>query len=350
VDSQYKLFNKGALVIEREYRYLKNTEAIAGYVPYTGANADVNLGSFNLTTTGDISTTTSIKIGSSPAYAQPRKLYVYDDGVQYAARVSIIGTNDTSYPALEFVTGGNTQKRTLIRHDGEGGGDYALTFWTTKGEVVLEKLRLTGGGNLKQVGDNYGHYFGAADDASILYDGTNLIINSRVVGSGFTHFPSTSSAGVNRVIKIGTGTTTNNDGNYIEFPTSTIDGYGIRVGGLRNEEGSGKGDFYVQTGANSQETRFVIRDDGNIRIPADSKKLLFGAGFDASITYDGTNLLINPKEVGSGILDVAGVLQTDGYNSSDGTAGLTATKVFNDGAVVNTVTIKDGLITSWVQA
>jgi hypothetical protein len=38
-----------------------------------------------------------------------------------------------------------------------------------------------------------------------------------------------------------------------------------------------------------------------------------------------------------------------GFQSSDGTAGLTATKVFNDGAVVNTVTIKDGLITAWTQ-
>jgi hypothetical protein len=44
-------------------------------------------------------------------------------------------------------------------------------------------------------------------------------------------------------------------------------------------------------------------------------------------------------------------LQTDGYNSSDGTAGLTATKVFldGDGVTTNTVTIKDGLITAWTQ-
>jgi len=37
------------------------------------------------------------------------------------------------------------------------------------------------------------------------------------------------------------------------------------------------------------------------------------------------------------------------YYSSDDTVGLTATKVFNDGAVVNTVTIKDGIITAWTQ-
>jgi len=38
-----------------------------------------------------------------------------------------------------------------------------------------------------------------------------------------------------------------------------------------------------------------------------------------------------------------------GFQSSDGSAGLTATRIFNDGAVVNTVTIKNGLITDWTQ-
>ena len=48
-------------------------------------------------------------------------------------------------------------------------------------------------------------------------------------------------------------------------------------------------------------------------------------------------------------LEVNGEIQGTGYRSSDGTAGLGATKVFNDGAVVNTVTIKNGLITAWAQ-
>lgn len=48
-------------------------------------------------------------------------------------------------------------------------------------------------------------------------------------------------------------------------------------------------------------------------------------------------------------LEVQGNIKAGGYKSSDGTSGLTATKVFNDGAVVNTVTIKNGLITDWTQ-
>ena len=48
-------------------------------------------------------------------------------------------------------------------------------------------------------------------------------------------------------------------------------------------------------------------------------------------------------------LAINGVLTTLGYKSSDGSAGITVTKVFMDGAVTNTVTIKDGIITGWTQ-
>jgi hypothetical protein len=80
-----------------------------------------------------------------------------------------------------------------------------------------------------------------------------------------------------------------------------------------------------------------------VRIDEDNLKLTFGTGQDASVYYNGTNLIINPKEVGSGILDVTGTLQTDGYNSADGSAGITTTFVDGDG---NTITIKNGLVTA----
>jgi hypothetical protein len=71
--------------------------------------------------------------------------------------------------------------------------------------------------------------------------------------------------------------------------------------------------------------------------------------------YDGTNMIINPKVVGSGILDVAGVVQTDGYNSADGSAGITVTDTIvtdirmNEGQLqkkTKTITFKDGIRTS----
>jgi hypothetical protein len=83
----------------------------------------------------------------------------------------------------------------------------------------------------------------------------------------------------------------------------------------------------------------------HVVIYSDTKKLFFGAARDASIYYDGTNFIINPKDVGSGILDVQGVVQTDGYKSSDGSAGVSGSFTTTDG---KTITIKDGLVTSIV--
>src|SRR3990167_3439693 len=43
---------------------------------------------------------------------------------------------------------------------------------------------------------------------------------------------------------------------------------------------------------------------------ADNESLIFGTGADASILYDGTNLVINPILVGAGVLDLAaGILE-----------------------------------------
>src|SRR3990167_8120240 len=43
---------------------------------------------------------------------------------------------------------------------------------------------------------------------------------------------------------------------------------------------------------------------------ADSESIIFGTGADASILYDGTNLVVNPHLVGSGVLDLAaGILE-----------------------------------------
>ncbi len=49
------------------------------------------------------------------------------------------------------------------------------------------------------------------------------------------------------------------------------------------------------------ESRFG-EGGGNVTILSDSAKFLLGAGRDASIYYDNTNLIIDPDEVGSGIV------------------------------------------------
>jgi hypothetical protein len=90
----------------------------------------------------------TISIGSTPEYNYDRSLKVHDNGTQFGSRVSLIGTGDTGYPAIEFVTDGNQSKRTLIRHEGEGSNDYGLSFYTTNNGSLAETMRLNGNGNL----------------------------------------------------------------------------------------------------------------------------------------------------------------------------------------------------------
>jgi hypothetical protein len=71
-------------------------------------------------------------------------------------------------------------------------------------------------------------------------------------------------------------------------------------------------------------------------LKSDSHRLYFGAGDDAYLNYDGTDLQVSPKVVGSGYLNVNGTIQQDGrfaeiYVDDGSTAqsiptGATATK------------------------
>ncbi len=63
----------------------------------------------------------------------------------------------------------------------------------------------------------------------------------------------------------------------------------------------------LQEWQNSSSTILTyIEPDGEIVIAQDSKALKLGTGLDATILYDGTNLVINPKVVGTGVLSVLG--------------------------------------------
>lgn len=51
---------------------------------------------------------------------------------------------------------------------------------------------------------------------------------------------------------------------------------------------------------------------------ADNNRLTFGSGGDADIYYDGTDLVVDPDVVGSGVLNVLGDLQVTNSGSADG--------------------------------
>ena len=130
----------------------------------------------------------------------------------------------------------------------------------------------------------------------------------------------------------------------------------------KSEDGTGVGETGIQTFGDATGKTILAGND--IHIPVDSQNLYFGVADDASITYDGTNLLINPKAVGSGYLQIdgdidAGVndIQTTGsvkgvHKTADGTSAVAdGTYVMGLGITTNgTITIKDGIITSITEA
>jgi hypothetical protein len=66
------------------------------------------------------------------------------------------------------------------------------------------------------------------------------------------------------------------------------------------DQTAGGANYAIYTGAG------LVRFGDDVKIAADNKKLYFGAGFDASIYYDGTNMIINAQEVGAGELQLTG--------------------------------------------
>ncbi len=95
-----------------------------------------------------------------------------------------------------------------------------------------------------------------------------------------------------------------------------------RFGAIR-DGADDSGALIYDTYLNGVRTNWLkIRSDGSVELPADDQKLLFGEAQDASIYYDGTDLIINPKEVGTGSLNVLGDISTTGTGTfGDATIG-----------------------------
>lgn len=70
-------------------------------------------------------------------------------------------------------------------------------------------------------------------------------------------------------------------------------------------------DYYSDvTGADAHYCFYNFGTGSNL-LGKDNVKTYFGTGLDASIVYNGTNMLINPKEVGAGFLNVEGDIVAD---------------------------------------
>ena len=231
-----------------------------------------------------------------------------------------------------------------------------LQFWTSANSgTATKRIVMDRDGNLQIIADNKKLLFGAAQDASIYYDGTDMVFNSQDVGTGDFIFKSVSPNLVLRASKNATWTVGENAANIQFFTSDASAPAGVNSSiGLEAESVAGSHYGIVfrnggNTGQNQEKMR--IAHGGNIIISNDNAKLLFGAAQDASIYYNGTGLVINPKEVGSGRVVVDGSIEAV-YKTTDGTSAVAdGAYTTGIGATTNgTITIKDGLITALTQA
>lgn len=141
--------------------------------------------------------------------------------------------------------------------------------------------------------------------------------------------------------KTTSGQATNVNGLYIWDQVCTGNAYGI----------------YIRPGSSgtSDTAALVCHDDNN------AGSILLGSGKDARIYYDGINLIINPKVVGSGVLDILGDLSLTAQNLiTDTTTGTkigteTTQKIgfWNATPIVqpaNTVSIDDLIVNTGLRA
>ena len=168
--------------------------------------------------------------------------------------------------------------------------------------------------------DNKKLYFGDNNASSISFDGTSLNIDnneSEGVVINDIYFGPYASGGYPFISRY-----------------ADRNGYkGIKLEENKTQFGTGGSFSFIVVGGVMEMKRYDIDCAVDFRMIHDNSEITFGAGDDASITYDGTDLCINTAEVGSGTIKI------------NGTAAWSGTFTNGDGA---TVTVTDGLITGVV--
>jgi len=244
------------------------------------------------------------------------------------------GSGGTGTKSSTTVTGG---AGSLVRATGSGGGNAVGSGTCT----------LATGGK----GSSVGFYTGVGGTASNSNTASTGGAGGDITLSGYTGGTSTAASGTIHIGGAGTpvlisagdggaasgGSVSNTGGDGGNFT------YTAGIGGTGATANGANGKFIWKSGA-TEIARFdnTAGAVGNFRLTLDNQKIQLGTAQDALIYYDGTNLVINPKSVGTGYLSVLGDITATGK----GTFGSTYQAVLGDDVNTKAGSFVDGTRTA----
>jgi hypothetical protein len=247
-------------------------------------------------------------------YVNEVKKFVVDNlGIDVTGRIAGVGI--TNNGNLTFSGAARTVTTT---NDGTNG--YALTFQTAAGS----NSPLGSGGNITFRGGASGvagsgfvaggslFFYGGSGEGG-QGNGGNLTFLSGAAAGG----------GIAGTFTLGTGTGNAGSGAVSIITGNTVGVSGATTIGTGNSSATASGALNLQTGTKAgtgtagaivfkpgtSEIASFLGDGTGLRF-LNNKKAIFGTTNQGTIYHDATNLIINPKSVGSGYVSVLGSLQT----------------------------------------
>jgi hypothetical protein len=229
---------------------------------------------------------------------------------------------------------GTTSPTSALTINPTGENGLAVT-WPSAGAYpwfVKEIGLYIGHGN--SYANGYGYLYGVRGDTgarvNLLEITTSLkaLVGFAVANNAFIGTFGALGANMNLIgttsaslIQVGSDYTYTTGGQWYEWPMQIFYGselmgapgflkFTLQAHGAKTDVGyfNNVGNFGINTTTPGEK----LEVNGNIQLTADNNILKFGTGEDAHIYYDATNLIINPKVVGTGYVSILGGLKTAG--------------------------------------